>query len=79
MTKRDINTVHFTHFIFPHSISGGTGEKLDELQTHLKIFEFLRIKMNNGSDGDDIVAAEVLWKALLQECEVPDGDFRKDI
>ncbi len=46
MTKTEITTVHFSKFdqvhvsFFPHSISRETGEKVDELRTHLKIFEF---------------------------------------
>ncbi len=44
--------------IFPHSISQETGEKVDELQTHLKIFEFLRVKMSDDSDGGSIISAE---------------------
>ncbi len=44
--------------IFPHSLSRETGEKVDELWTHLKIFKFLRIKMNDDRDGDDIAATE---------------------
>ncbi len=52
--------------IFPLSISRKTAEKVDELRTHLKIFDLLRIKMSDDSGGDDIAAAQVLQKALLQ-------------
>ncbi len=43
--------------IVPHSISWETGEKVDELRTRSKIFEFLKIKMSDDCDGDDIAAA----------------------
>ncbi len=48
-------------------ISRETSEEVDELRTYLKIFEFLKIKMSDDSDGDDIVVAQVLQKGTSAE------------
>ncbi len=53
--------------ISPCSISRETGEEVNELRYHLKIFIFLGIKMCDDSDSDNIVAGVLIASSFWDQ------------